>query len=114
MRKLINRIKSKIRLLIFLLWHDKLSKVITIFLSTTIVSLIYALWQFDLSHISMTGIISPEKQITIRKIGTYLLLSIGLLSLIVLTFFRYKKYKNPDVLTHDELNHFLNYMNESK
>lgn len=114
MRKLINRIKSKILLVLFLLWHDNSPRGATKWIIITIFSLIGTLWGFPLENFENTKVMLPQKQYTIRIMGTYLLSAIGVTLLIILLRSRYKKYKNRDKLTEEEIDNFLHHINESK
>ena len=114
MRKLINRIKSKIIIVLFLLWHDNSPKGATKWIILTTFSLIGMLWGFPLENMTETKVMLPQRQYTIRITGTYLLLIIGVAFLIILLRSRYKKYSQPHKLTNDELDNFIHHTNEIK
>lgn len=113
MRKTINGIMGGIRFLWFLLLHEKKYKS---FLSKSwkvAIFLFFALLGLDLLKITPAGAMSSEKQWGIRIIGLLLIFVSWLLSFSIHTFKYFKKYKNPDKLTDEELNNFLEHMNES-
>lgn len=115
MRKLINNIKSKIRLVLFLLWHDNPPRGATKWIALSTASLIGTLWGFPLENMTETKEMLEQKQYIIQIIGTYLLLAIGVALLIILLFTRYKKYKDKsNKLTEEEINNFFHHMNESE
>ena len=114
MRKLINTMKSKIRLLLFLLWHDKLSKKITAYLIPTTIAIVWAIWQFDFGHFSKTGKLENECQFEMKTILTKIIILASVSAFAFLTINRYKKYKQADKITDKELNNALHHINEGK
>ncbi len=108
-----NKFTSFLKLLTFLLWHDKKCRPSFKYILLTTIGLICALWSFPLDNLYMTGVMPPEEQRIIREIGTYLVSFTGLVLLMILVFKRYQKYKQSHKLTDEELNNFLNYMNEN-
>jgi len=114
MKRFITRIKAKVQLVLFLLWHDKEPRGATKWIILSFLSLVGTLWGFPLENMTETKMMLPQTQYSIRLAGTGLLIILGLTCLTTLLRFRNRKYMNPPNLTDEELNIFLKYTNEAK
>lgn len=87
------RIISYSKLQVFLLWRDKECKTTTEKIALTVLASIGGLWTFPLGNLAASGEMPAEVQRIIRVIGTLLLIGIGVTTLLVLSYKRYKKYR---------------------
>ncbi|HDH12988.1 MAG TPA: hypothetical protein ENG83_12455 [Nitrospirae bacterium] len=106
LNKIINSIMKNIRLLKFLVMHEKAYRKMIWYLLPTTASLFYVTWQIDLSKFSITGDLPFEVQIKIRIILTGIFCSISLMALFFSARPYFKKYNNIAALNKEDLEKF--------
>ena len=106
MRKLIQDIK----LLKFLVVHEKSYRNLSGIIITTTATIVFALLQFDFSNLITAEIIKPKTTIILLQLVPKVVLIIGLIALFILNRIYIKKWRNIRSLSSDDLKKLNRYL----
>jgi len=106
-------IVSCARNLVFFLWHDSLSKKLQKRITLPTFIAISGVWTFPFQNLFESGTLQPQQLLLIRMLLTEIAIAFVILFLSLLLLNRYRKYKNTHELTDEELNFYLQHMNEN-
>jgi hypothetical protein len=103
MRKLINNIKDDLRLLKFLLLHDKKYRHISLTIIGGTATVLFGLLQFDFGNLLQAKKITNDTIQILLWMGSTVLLLSGLIALLVLNRYYFRRWRKPFALPSEDL-----------